>query len=190
MFALFGQWQPQPHKLSTSRSIEITWGDHHRKWLFGLKICVTNCKTKIHNTDKDFCLSSTALKLGHRYYTQVQEHMLVLGVDLCEFVVWTPKCVIVTTVESDKEYQMDITNRMSRFFRQCILPEQMWPHKAHPLVLLLPAAWDGRCRGDGRLWQCQMSIQMVSFDMPEEEKTPTIVSWHCKDCKKLGFRSK
>ena len=54
-------------------------------------------------SDANYCLDKDCkLKTGHRYYTQVQTHLLVTGVSTCDFVVWTNAGMVVVNVPRDK----------------------------------------------------------------------------------------
>ena len=74
--------------------------------------------------DSNFYLDQDgALKKNHPYYMQVQLGMYCWNVNVCDFVVWTPSVVIITSVERDANFVIECIPKLVAFFEMNILPE-------------------------------------------------------------------
>ena len=72
----------------------------------------------------NFCLNKEMLlKLDHPYYTQVQLQMYVRDLRDCDFVVWTPKFLIVVETERDDTFISDMLIKLCTFYEKCVAPE-------------------------------------------------------------------
>lgn len=75
-------------------------------------------------TDRNFCLDSNlTLKQNHKYYAQVQCQMGVTATERCEFVLYTTKTVLRTTVDFDGDFFDRLKIKCVEFFSACILPK-------------------------------------------------------------------
>ncbi|XP_078610518.1 uncharacterized protein LOC144881370 [Branchiostoma floridae x Branchiostoma japonicum] len=75
-------------------------------------------------SDANYCLDKDCkLKTGHRYYTQVQTHMLVTGVSTCDFVVWTNAGMVVVNVSRDQSLLNVMLSTCVQFVNSSLIPE-------------------------------------------------------------------
>lgn len=76
---------------------------------------------------RGFCLVKDGLIVRldrrHTYYYQVQAQLHIVGVDYCDFVVWSKDDLFVERVVPDADLWSNVIPTVERFFRQCVLPE-------------------------------------------------------------------
>ena len=128
--------------------------------------------------------------------------MLVLNIDVCDFVVWTPNVTIVTTVIRDTAFGNKIVQDCSKFFGQCVLPELVTRRYENRTLAPLPASPSQPSSSHDKLYcYCQQLATddgrvMVGCDNENcqyewfhleclKRKTVPKGDWYCKDCKKL-----
>ena len=56
------------------------------------------------------------LPSDHVYYTQVQGEMAILGVEWCDFVVYSNGCVIVDHILADLDYWHNLSKKLEEFY--------------------------------------------------------------------------
>ncbi len=67
--------------------------------------------------------SNLQLKVTSKYYCQVQGEMAIKQVNLCHFVVWTPKDMAIITVKFDDSYWYEtLLPTLQKFYENRILP--------------------------------------------------------------------
>ena len=60
---------------------------------------------------------------GHAYYPQVQGEMAVLGIEWCDFVVFSNDTVVVDRIVADYDYWMDLLEKLEQFYLQHVIRE-------------------------------------------------------------------
>ena len=77
----------------------------------------------------DFCLEkldngSVHLKRNHNFYAQVQGEMHIIGVEWCDFVVYTPRGIFVERIVHDGMYwEETLLPQLQNFYRDHVIPE-------------------------------------------------------------------
>ena len=77
--------------------------------------------------------SGLELNQKHNYFYQVQGQLAITRRPWCDFVVWTPKGMLVERIRFDPKFWEDIKSKLVRFHREAILPELTLPR--HPTGL-------------------------------------------------------
>ena len=77
---------------------------------------------------KQFCLhrdeqGSLTLRTNHSYYTQVQGEMVIIGVEWCDFVVYTSGGLHVERLPSDFSFWQQLRAKLELFFCKHVLTE-------------------------------------------------------------------
>ena len=67
-------------------------------------------------------MGNMQLKRSHKYYTQVISQIALAKVQLCYFVVWTSKDLIVELIEPNDPHYQNVERSLSIFFRSYICP--------------------------------------------------------------------
>ena len=94
--------------------------DHH--------ITISMTPTEIADTYPNFFMKKGAdgllhLPQDHTYYTQVQGEMAVLGVEWCDFTVFSNGVVVVDRIMADYDYWVDVLQKLDHFYIQHVVPE-------------------------------------------------------------------
>ena len=63
------------------------------------------------------------LPSDHPYYTQVQGEMAIIGVEWCDFVVYSNVCVIVDWILADIDYWNNLSEKLKQFYVTHMIPE-------------------------------------------------------------------
>ena len=63
------------------------------------------------------------LDRNHAYYYQVLTQIHITGVEFCDFIVWNKSSLHIERIMPDVQLWNEISTKVERFFRQCILPE-------------------------------------------------------------------
>ena len=63
------------------------------------------------------------LRHGHHYYTQVQGEIVILGVEWCDFVVYSNSTVVVDHILPDVEYRNELEQTLEDFYVCHVIPE-------------------------------------------------------------------
>ena len=58
----------------------------------------------------------------HSYYTQVQGQLLVTGKEHCDFVVWTPKGIVIDRVYQDFNFTEKLLQKLTSFYDDFMIP--------------------------------------------------------------------
>ena len=66
---------------------------------------------------------SPVLKRNHQYYTQIQMAMGLAGASFCDFVVYTFGGIIISRVDIDHTYFVDIMQKINSFYSTYMLPK-------------------------------------------------------------------
>ena len=93
--------------------------------------CPYRCKDltiKELSKDTSFCLESLSddtfsLQLDHNYYYQVQLQMKICEVNICHFVVWSPKELVILEVEYNFNFLETALTKAYDFFKFGVMPE-------------------------------------------------------------------
>ena len=99
-----------PYSIEKSITIELTPDDIARE--FGDKFFIKR------GDDGNLHLPS-----DHVYYTQVQGEMAILGVEWCDFVVYSNGCVIVDRILADLDYWYNLSEKLEEFYVTHVVPE-------------------------------------------------------------------
>ena len=92
------------------------------------QVTVSMNPTEISDKHPDFFMKMGDNNLlylppGHAYYAQVQDEMAVLGVEWCDFVVFSNDTVVVDRIVADYDYWMDLLEKLEQFYLQHVIPE-------------------------------------------------------------------
>ena len=63
------------------------------------------------------------LPSDHQYYSQVQGEMAIIGVEWCDFVVYSNGCVIVDRILADLDYWNNLMEKLEHFYVTHVIPE-------------------------------------------------------------------
>ena len=63
------------------------------------------------------------LPIDHGYYTQVQGEMAILGVEWCDFVVYSNGVVVEDRILADADYWKNLEEKLEQFYLYYIVPE-------------------------------------------------------------------
>ena len=63
------------------------------------------------------------LPSDHAYYTQVQGEMAIIGVEWCDFVVYSNGHVIADRIVADLDYWNNLSERLEQFYITHVIPE-------------------------------------------------------------------
>ena len=86
--------------------------------------CPHSFKDSDLSDERPPCLDQNyQLKPSHAYYAQVQGQMAIVGLEWCDFVVYTSKRVIVQRIGFDQTFWNDLEERLVTFFRDYLLLE-------------------------------------------------------------------
>ena len=66
---------------------------------------------------------SLHLPSDHLYYAQVQGEMAIIGVEWCDFVVYSNDSVIVDRIIADADYWNHLSERLEQFYVTHVIPE-------------------------------------------------------------------
>lgn len=104
----------------------------------GLKLVEVKCPFSAKEMDiksflakPDCFIQENKLKKMHKYYSQVQLQMYVYGANVCDFVVWAPKFMLITYVHRDEEFIKSMIDKCESMYKSCILPELLTRRLAH-----------------------------------------------------------
>ncbi|XP_052130134.1 uncharacterized protein LOC127751108 [Frankliniella occidentalis] len=92
---------------------------------------------------KDFYLfrdeqGKIQLKEDHMYYFQVQMVMGILGLPMCDLIVWLPKGMAIVPVHYDEEFWEELALGLTEFHNSLIIPEyflQRTPRDLDPIII-------------------------------------------------------
>ena len=132
-------------------------------------------------------LTSRGLNHGHKYFTQAQGQLAISNREFCDFVVWTPKGLIIERIYQDFKFWEELEKKLTTYFVENILPEIMTSKSK----MSLEAADDqqvycvckGACQGR-RMIACDNAFckykwfhyQCVGIKRAPKEP------WYCKSC--------
>lgn len=78
------------------------------------------------------------LKRTHQYYFQIQMQMAICDVPICDFVIWSPKGILIERIVRDSAFWDDLWPKLTNFHHQVLLPdyiEMRIPRKLMPMDL-------------------------------------------------------
>ena len=138
--------------------------------------------------------NSVSLDHHHSYYTQVQGHLLVTGMELCDFVCWTQEGLFVETIKKDYSYLAELLPKLRSFYIKYILPELLTHHRKDGITID-GSTEDKYCfchRGEeGRMIACDnpdCKIEWFHYSCVGIKRKPK-GNWYCKDCQSLSLSS-
>ena len=79
--------------------------------------------------DKSFYIEKVGgqlkLKKEHSsgYYSQIQFSMGLSGVDYCDFVVYTSRCLMIIRIPFDPNYFVNLVAKLNLFYRGILFPQ-------------------------------------------------------------------
>jgi hypothetical protein len=138
--------------------------------------------------DSGYCLDrQLCLKKKHKYYTQVQVHMFVTGATACDFIVWTPKGIVITEVLKDTDYHNKMAEDSLKFFKFNLFPEITSKKLEIESETLDPTKVDCSCQRPafGRMIMCGNSkcesswFHYACVNIKRKPKG----EWFCSSCK-------
>ena len=95
------------------------------------------CKRSESVTDDIDCLQSVdgqlTLNRDHAYFYQVQCQLLLVGLQFCDFVVWTERDFFHQRISIEPDFCTDMVNKCTVFFKKAILPEILGKAFSKPL---------------------------------------------------------
>ena len=82
-------------------------------------------------TQKGFCCElvsgKVCLKRNHQYYYQIQGSMAIVGVEWCDFIVWTTKDMSVERIAFDSTFWTTCVHQLQFIYQTYVLPEIIYP---------------------------------------------------------------
>ena len=73
-------------------------------------------------------LKANGLSRSHKYYTQVQGQLALCDKYFCDFVVWTPKGIIIERIPRDLPFWEKLIAKFTAFYVENMLPELISHH--------------------------------------------------------------
>ena len=89
----------------------------------------------------NFCASlspggTPTLKRNHDYYFQIQGSLGILGLQWCDFVLWTPEDMSIERIRFDPQlWESFIQPKLHQFFSSYVLPELVLPVYPHGKIV-------------------------------------------------------
>ena len=80
-------------------------------------------------TDKSFYVEridgKLTLKKTHSsgYFTEIQMAMGISGVDFCDFVIYTSRCLMIIRIPFDQRFFVNLVKKLNLFYRGILFPE-------------------------------------------------------------------
>lgn len=113
-------------------------GDDHPTGIIEIKCPFSNhskqnIKEPVRGDKNSFChidenTGLVKLKVGHDYYYQVQGQMAVVGVQWCDFVIWTLSFMHVERIHYNEAFWKDkCLPQLSSFYMYIVAPELVYP---------------------------------------------------------------
>ena len=68
------------------------------------------------------------LPTEHRYYAQVQGELAILGVEWCDFVVYSNGTVVIDRILADADYWESLEEKLEHFYLYHVVPELLSRH--------------------------------------------------------------
>lgn len=139
-----------------------------------------------------FFMKTGGLSRTHRYYTQVQGQLAISNRNYCDFVVWTPKGLILERIYHNPNFWEKLVLKLTSFFIESLLPEIMTHNLKNKL---LEESRDEEldktfcyCKGkdEGRMIGCSnvsCKIEWFHYKCVGIKRAPK-GDWFCKDCTK------
>ncbi|KAK9752200.1 hypothetical protein QE152_g4425 [Popillia japonica] len=79
------------------------------------------------------------LKQNNNYYYQVQGQLEVTNREYCDFVVWSPKGMLVERISRNKTFWAEkMAQHLKKIYLECMLPEIVDPRKKRTLPIRSP----------------------------------------------------
>ncbi len=136
-------------------------------------------------------LKINGLSRSHKYYTQVQGQLAMCDKDFCDFVVWTPKGIIVERINRDLPFWEKLIAKLTAFYVENMLPELI-SHRLDTVATERDRDKENKycfCReGEhGDMIQCDNpSCKYVWFHFVcVGIVIPPKGSWYCCDCRSV-----
>ena len=137
------------------------------------------------------------LRTNHRYFAKCPLRMWLLDVQKCEFVTWTTKGIYVCKVKADIDFQNNMVDSCTGFWRKHIVPELHTrsmqcklenKENIQKLYCFCRQPYDKIVNGDmigcdGR--DCPNA--WVHFSCAKRKTAPR-GTWYCRDCKGKKLR--
>ena len=76
------------------------------------------------------------LKRNHQYYYQVQGTMGIVGVEWCDFVIWTTKGMTIERIQFDKIFWTTCLTYLKSVYLEYVLPEIIYPRISNNLDIV------------------------------------------------------
>ena len=132
-------------------------------------------------------LKANGLSRSHKYYTQVQGQLALCDKDFCDFVVWTPKGIIIERITRDLPFGEKLIAKLTALYVENMLPELI----SHCLDVV---ATEHNCDKENFCF-CRKGehADMIHCDSPSCKHLwfhficvgivdPPEGSWYCSDC--------
>lgn len=144
-----------------------------------------------------FCLTQTGPSMfeliqTHPYYAQVQLQLYTANCSACDFVVWTPKDMVITRIERNEPFIENMVLQCDSKFQHDILPElvtRSLEHAKYPdpsayvedkrecvCVPMLPM--------DRPMVKCTICEKSFHVECLGKKRRPNIKTWMCQLCSK------
>ena len=140
-----------------------------------------------------FISQNGKLKRSHKYYIQIQGQLSIADKDFCDFVIWTPKCLIVERIYRDINLWEKMEKKLTEFFVQHVLPEIMTRSSASGNVDDEEGSTDSdkeniyclcRSKSDGYMIGCDnpsCEYQWFHYKCVGIKRAPS-ENWYCPRC--------
>jgi len=101
--------------------------------------CYKDATIQETSGQKNSCLiennGNISLNKKHAYYFQVQAQIFIIGVDYCDFVVWTEQDLHIERIYPDNEFWEEALTKSTKFYRVGILPEILGKWYSRPVAV-------------------------------------------------------
>ncbi|XP_065914471.1 uncharacterized protein [Dysidea avara] len=75
--------------------------------------------SQLHRLKNSF-LNETGLRQNHKHYTQVQGQLVVSCKQYCDFVVWTPKGILIERMEVNSNFTESLIKKLTKFYVEIV----------------------------------------------------------------------
>ena len=76
------------------------------------------------NSHLDYLDRWNNLVTSHPYYHQIQGELIATKLEYCEFVVWCPSGILVTSIKVDMKWQKENITLLERIYKKCFVREE------------------------------------------------------------------